>query len=591
MGDNGNTMSIIQGTSNSLENFSLLRPGTVSPDHIDQNGVAPNVAKDLGWPSVLAALGIDEQYRDAQESLFLNLTTNKEVIRYRQDVLDDILTHPELTAQIGELLPLLASLSSYQRGGSRRVTTNLHEVTWRLGELESIVVCVHGLHQALSQIESEIHSAGLQALFAEIQAIEADATFKNLVKELPGLLEEIRAIKSITIGVNLDGQLRPVEATLVSVNKSYYRDSNILSRLFGGSKSELQGITPLHSVPGLNPEGDSGTGTPIGYQADRPQITPKMVPLLRDLAEVLDKVCDPILNALRQYVHINGRFFANLHQDFLFYLTAVRLIHKVRDLGFPICRPEIASMAERTFQVDDLYNLNLVLHLSYTLSPEEMQNTVISNDVAMGENGRIFILTGPNLGGKTTYIQAIGLVQVLAQAGLYVPGKQARISPVDTILTHFPVEERLESGTGRFGDEARRLGQIFQHATRHSLLLFNESLASTSFGESFYLAQDLVRIMRRMGLRAVFATHMHELAESVAELNEQETGDSVVISVVASRIDPGEADSTVAKPVTTRSYQIKPGPPMGKSYARELARRYGISYDQLADMLNERENQ
>lgn len=569
--------------------FSLLRPASVPLDDITQKGVSKSTARDLGWPSILAVLGLSEQYQDAQEALLLNLTTDLQTIQYRQDVLDDFLAHPGFTEQVKEILPLIESLSFYKGLGTVDSATNLQEVTWRLGELESIVACVLGLHQALSQVDGGVQSVGLKALFTHIQKFEADATFQNLVEELPSMLEEIRAVKSITIGVNLDGQLRPVEATLVSVNKAYYGESNFLSRLLGGSKAPLTGIAPLHSVPGLRPEGKNAAGVPI-VQGERLEIKPRMVPLLRDLADALDKVCVPILKSLRQYMDINGRFFANLHHDFLFYLTAVRLITKVRELGLPICRPEIVPVEARLFQVEALYNLNLALHLSASHSAADVQQTVVGNDVNMDENGRVFILTGPNQGGKTTYIQAIGLAQVLAQAGLYVPGKQARISPVDAILTHFPVEERLESGTGRFGDEARRLGDIFSQATRHSLLLLNESLASTSFGESFYLAQDLARIMRRMGVRAVFATHIHELAAGVAEINEKEPGDSVVISIVASRIDPEEDGTSPSKSVTRRSYQIKPGPPMGKSYARELARRYGISYDQLSDMLNDREN-
>jgi len=82
---------------------------------------------------------------------------------------------------------------------------------------------------------------------------------------------------------------------------------------------------------------------------------------------------------------------------------------------------------------------------------------VIPNDVILGSRGRIVILTGPNQGGKTTYLQAVGQAHVIAQAGVFVPGRDARISPVDGIYTHFPVEERLKLGTGRFGDEARRM--------------------------------------------------------------------------------------------------------------------------------------
>ena len=109
----------------------------------------------------------------------------------------------------------------------------------------------------------------------------------------------------------------------------------------------------------------------------------------------------------------------------------------------------------------------------------------------------------------------------------------------------------------------------------------NESLGSTSPGESVYLAQDISRILRRMGTRAIFATHLHELAAAVPQLNAETEGDSALVSLVASRLRDGEDGDQ-------RSYKILPGPPMGHSYAREIASKYGISYEQLADLLRQR---
>jgi DNA mismatch repair ATPase MutS len=206
---------------------------------------------------------------------------------------------------------------------------------------------------------------------------------------------------------------------------------------------------------------------------------------------------------------------------------------------------------------------------------------VVTNDVQMGEEGRIGILTGPNQGGKTTYTQMVGLCQILAQTGLWVPAARARLSPVDNIYTHYPVEEQVAKGTGRFGDEAQRLSQIFARGTRHSLVLLNESLASTTPGESLYIAQDIVRILRRLGARAIFATHLHELAADVAALNASTAGDSRIISLVASRRAVGDDG-------LPRSYKITPGPPLGRSYAQEIAAQYGISYEQLTALLQQR---
>jgi DNA mismatch repair ATPase MutS len=213
---------------------------------------------------------------------------------------------------------------------------------------------------------------------------------------------------------------------------------------------------------------------------------------------------------------------------------------------------------------------------------------VITNDVILGSRGRIVILTGPNQGGKTTYMQAIGQAQVMAQAGLFVPGRGARISPVDGIYTHYPVEERLELGTGRFGDEARRIRAVFEQITRHSLVLLNESLSTTNMGESLYLAQDVVRVLRQVGLRAIFTTHMHELAATVQDLNLNTPGDSQVVSMVASYDVRQEDQADVAAGPPPNSYRIVLSPPLGRSYADRIASHHGISLEQLVDLLHQR---
>ena len=129
----------------------------------------------------------------------------------------------------------------------------------------------------------------------------------------------------------------------------------------------------------------------------------------------------------------------------------------------------------------------------------------------MSDEGRIFILTGPNSGGKTTYIQAVGALQIMFQAGVFIPCGKAWLSPVDNLYTHFPAEEKTGMDAGRLGEESKRFNGIFKIATRYSLVILNESFTSTSFTESFYLPRDIVCALRYLGARALFATHLHEL--------------------------------------------------------------------------------
>ncbi|HEX2980208.1 MAG TPA: hypothetical protein VHO48_08080, partial [Anaerolineaceae bacterium] len=297
-----------------------------------------------------------------------------------------------------------------------------------------------------------------------------------------------------------------------------------------------------------------------------------------------EKSTQPVALRLKTYAEINGKIFVHLRRELVFYLGALRFIQTLEKLGLPTCRPEIAPREERICQVEAAYNANLALHLGRYANGHTPAKAVTQNDVLFGEPGRIFILTGPNQGGKTTYMQGVALLQVLAQVGCWVPGRRARLSPVDQILTHFPSEEKPEADAGRFGEEAQRLGALFQQVTSSSLVLLNESLASTSAGESVYIAQDIIRILRRLGASVIFATHLHELADRIDEMNAATPGDSRIASLVSSPVK----ESSPADGDHPRSYKVELRPPLGQSYAREIAARYGVSYEQLEKGLIER---
>jgi DNA mismatch repair ATPase MutS len=554
-----------------MQSFSLLWPAG-SQEEGTRPHLEASCVRDLELDHTLAALTESGRERGKIREVLYRLCTDPVVITYRQNMLDDLWRHPALRHRLEDLLPDMSALEAYQSLVDR-TRSLLQDVTWRLGELEQFVSCVTKWSDAFAEMGDTLRAEGWCTLRDWIGHTVQDAVYQNLRRELPDMVRTIRAKASVTIGVNLDSRLRPVAATLLSVNDQSFQESSFIDRLLGRGGEGLKGIGPIHSVPRLERNG----GLPGRGRGDH-DVNPLLVPLFRDLAMVLDTVCQPIARTLRQYVTLHSGVLAALSGDIAFYLAAVRLMTRLHDWGLPLCRPDIAPMSERVCELREAYNVNLALH---RMARDRGDEAVVTNDVSMNDDGRIVILTGPNQGGKTTYTQMVGLCQVLAQAGLWVPAVQARISPVDGIYTHYPAEETLVTATGRFGDEAQRLSHLFAHATRSSLLLFNESLASTSPGESLYIAQDIVRILRRLGTRAIFTTHLHELAADVDQLNASTAGDSRIVSLVASRVDEG-GDGT------QRSYRIVPGPPIGRSYAREIASKYGIGYDQLTERLQQR---
>ena len=530
--------------------------------------LSPAAAHDLGLDEIITAFTPERDFQTEIEELIYRLPRDPAVISYRQAVLDDLLANPELAERFTSLMPVINSLFEYAYRSKPEMTW-LHEVVWRAGELQNIIDCFEGMGEVLETVKGRIHSEGLRSLLEEIRKAKSDPMYQNLVRELPGILSRLQGAASITIGINLDASLRPVQAVLLSVQDKPFTEQSLLNWLFG-IRNGREGIAPLHTATrhSLGPGG---------------AFDPLMIPLFADLADVLEKTAIPIANQLKQYAGLHGQLFTDLRQGLNFYLGAIRLIRRIEKLGLSMCRPQIAPAEERRCEVQDSFNVHLVLkHLQ---TQEGQAAAIVMNDILLGPAGHILILTGPNGGGKTTFMQGAGVVHILAQLGCHVPGKQAVISPLDHLFTHFPLEEKPESNTGRFGEEAIRLGKIFEQVTRYSLVLLNESLSSTSFGESLFLAQDIVRILRRIGARAIYSTHLHELANSVDELNGSVPGDSKIISVVSS---PLQAALQANGADGQHRYKLEMRPPLGQSYAREVAARYGISYQQLESVLFER---
>jgi len=534
------------------------------------------VADDLRVKVIAEAIAPHIDYLRPIHNLLLTLLTDAEALRYRQDVLEDCLLNPDFAKGLSELLPLIRGLHNTVRDiRARRNQVSL--VLSRLTELENYLECVTAFEALLAGHRAKLKAAAWLALADEFGRIVAAPAFRQMAEELPRLRAEIRQVVSVTIGVNLSPDLKPVAATLLSINKRRFRGPRFFRKLWGIDEEEdLRGISPLREAP------DAQRYRNGSILAERRETLDRLAAnaLFSDLGVVLNDVIRPIARALERYTHVHSSLLRALEPEIAFYVGGAALVAGLRGRGLPMSRPQLLPLAERRLAARALYNLDLALRLARQQKEGELSQQIVSNDVAFDDAGRIHILTGPNRGGKTTYIQAIGLLHILAQSGLYVPAESASLSPVDAVYLHFPAEERPNMESGRLGEEAGRLREIFKRATRQSLLLLNESLASTSATESYFLARDVVCCLRMLGARALFVTHLHELAAACESINSEVAGDSRVASLV-STVEEGEDG-------LRRTYQVVPAPPRGQSYAREIARQYGISFDQLGALLAER---
>lgn len=510
------------------------------PDKKPDAGPAPGGWEhDLALNEVVNALILDKRYMAFVRQTLTALVTEPEVIAWRQATLADFLANPELIDAVSALLPQLATLQTGNPLLGQRQRNLLLETSDRLAELDLYITIVQGLSDCLRQ--ASLKSPALLKLRDSLKTLLEDASFQTLREDLPALRAPLEKITSLTIGINLDADLKPVAAVLMAVNNFQIGEPlSFLERLIGrAGADEESGIAPLRYVP-------------------RDHDERILNPLFQDLDRLMTQVAQPVARALNRYVRINSESIASLEYELAFFAGAARLLQR---LPFS-CLPEIALPDEGVATISELASIHLLLRGG---------EAPVTSAVEFGNEGRIAILTGPNSGGKTTYLRSVALAQVLFQAGLAIPARSARISPVDSILTHFPA---LETGQGRLAEEAVRLRALFEKATPRSLVLLNETFSSTAPGEALYLAQDVLCGLRAIGLRAIYATHLIELAERIAEIEATVDGGSRLFSLIAT-MQVNEAGQTV------RTFRIERGLPLGRSYAQEIARLHGISLEQI----------
>tara|TARA_Y100000591_G_scaffold106559_1_gene90716 strand:+ start:4434 stop:7052 length:2619 start_codon:yes stop_codon:yes gene_type:complete len=142
----------------------------------------------------------------------------------------------------------------------------------------------------------------------------------------------------------------------------------------------------------------------------------------------------------------------------------------------------------------------------------EQNHGFVANDIVMDKKNRFLLITGPNMGGKSTYLRTAALISILAQSGSYVPAESARLGLVDRIFTRVGASDDLKRGRSTFMMEMIEVAHILRKATKNSLVLLDEIGRGTSTFDGLSIAWSVTEdICNRIQSRTLFATHYHQL--------------------------------------------------------------------------------
>ncbi|MEO8201741.1 MAG: DNA mismatch repair protein MutS [Gemmatimonadota bacterium] len=233
-------------------------------------------------------------------------------------------------------------------------------------------------------------------------------------------------------------------------------------------------------------------------------------------------------------------------------LATGRIQLAARNLGQLDVLASLAQVAVRDRyvrpQVNDEYDLVLVACRHPVIERLMPRESFMPNDVAFDQAGRVLLVTGPNMAGKSTILRQIGLCVVLAQMGAYVPATTARVGIIDRLFTRVGASDNLARGQSTFMVEMSETSAILHNATPQSLVLLDEIGRGTSTYDGVAIAWAVTEHLHDLiGCKTMFATHYHELMQLPERLQHarnfnvavREQGDKVIF---LHRLEPGGTD-------------------------------------------------
>ncbi len=465
--------------------------------------------QDLGWDTLAAVMGGDDEFlRDAARGALLATdAADVATVRFRQDVMKDTVARP---GAVRALYALAVEAFERSRRGyfgymARSPGTTLWGSVSLLQELHDVLRRTRELAERERQ---GFMSHGFGEMFDTI-CTELDGPY------LDEVAQHLRRLK-FPHGVLLSARLGP---------RNEGADYGV--RLPADDRPRW-----LRWITG---------GAPRGFAF---RIDERDEAGARALGELRDRGNRGVAIAVeRAATHVLG-FFQALRRELAFYVSALNLHERLVALGCSVCWPDPAPAAEVAWSARGLRDVGLVLRSVAAVVPNDLD----------GDGKRLIVVTGANQGGKSSLLRALGLAQLMMRAGMFVAADRYGAALHRAVFTHYRREEDATMTMGKFDEELSRLDAIVDDLRPGSLVLLNESFATTNEREGAELARQIVTTLPERSVTVVFVTHLAEFSRTLFEERRDDT-----LFLRAERLADG-----------TRTFRIRPGAPLETSYGPDL---------------------
>ncbi len=451
----------------------------------------------------------DEFLFETAKRAVLSSLTDPDGIAYRQQVLADCLEHPMVARELYDLA--VQALENERKAGGMWFRASPDTILSRSVQVLKLQVGVlRRLRAVADEHAASFRSEGFTRLFAMLGQELSDDYLEAVGHHLQELEFKRGIFESAELGKGLKGRRYVVRTP---------GEQRWTDRLPFANRSDSYSFT-------IPPRDENG---------------------FKAAAEIRGKGINLVANSVAQSADHVKSFFAMLRLELAFYLGCLTLHDKLAGKGELICFPEPFPADDPTLAGNEIYDVCLTLHL---------ETRVVRND--MDADGKLLIMiTGANQGGKSTFLRAIGLAHLMMQAGMFVGASSFRAGVCTGIFTHYKREEDTAMESGKLDEELNRMSQIASQITRHSILLCNESFASTNEREGSEIARQIVKAMLDKQIKVFFVTHMYDLAHG---FHAEQSGKALFLR--AERQPDGR-----------RTFKLAEGEPLPTSYGQDSYQR------------------